>query len=293
MKVQLPRGKYIIAVSGGVDSMALLDLLAKQPVIELVVAHFNHGMRPDAHKDEELVQRRVKQLGLPYEMGYGHLGAKASEATARNARYEFLERQQNKYRAAAIITAHHQDDWLETAFLNLLRGTGYRGLVAISANKMVLRPLLNYPKSAILDYARKQELQWREDSSNQEDDYLRNYIRHKLLPKLNERQRQDLICKLDKVAKINAGIYKDIAKLSHQINENSTIDRSKFSALPTDLANELLAYWLRNDGVEFDKPTIKRLNVALRTSQADTIHPVKENLSLVLKKRSAQFVNTL
>ncbi|MGH7157067.1 MAG: tRNA lysidine(34) synthetase TilS [Candidatus Saccharimonadales bacterium] len=293
MRTEVSKGKYVLAVSGGVDSMVLLDLLAKQPDVELVVAHFNHGMRPDAHKDEELVKEQAKQLRLSFEVGYGRLGSRASEATARNARYEFLEKIQRKHRADAIITAHHQDDLLETAFLNLLRGTNYRGLVAILSNKEVIRPLLNYPKQVILDYAHKNGLEWREDISNQDDTYLRNHIRHNVLPRLSEIQKQELICNIDKVAKIEKNMSREIAKLSQHINKDFTIDRSKFNALPVDLANELLAYWLRGSGIEFDKPTINRLNVALRTSKPGANHPVRGKLSLAFNRRSAQFINSL
>lgn len=293
MDIEVPAGKYILAVSGGVDSMALLHLLAKRPDIELVVAHFNHGIRPDADKDEDLVCARSKQLGLHFEAGYGHLGKTASEAAARKARYDFLENLQIEEQADAIITAHHQDDLLETAVLNLLRGTGYRGLVAISANKKIIRPLLSYPKRVILDYANKNNLKWREDSSNQEDAYLRNYIRHNLLPKLNGVQRRELICNIDNVAEIDEMLNQQIAKLSHNIINNYEIDRSKFSILPVDLANELLAYWLRDVGIEIDKLTISRLNVALRTSRAGARHPVKNNLAISLNRRSARFINSL
>src|SRR5438270_2251525 len=118
MKVNVPPGRYVLAVSGGVDSMVLLDLLAKLPGLELVVAHFNHGIRPESVNDEELVANRAKRLNLPLELGYASLGQGASEATARQARYQFLEAVQKKYKAKAIITAHHQDDWIETAVIN-------------------------------------------------------------------------------------------------------------------------------------------------------------------------------
>lgn len=295
--------------------MVLLDILAKrvtgyrlqvtekkqknsnlQPLaanLELIVAHFNHGIRPDSGKDEESVHTRAKQLGLPFEVGYGHLGKSTSEATARQARYDFLEKTRVKHQASAIITAHHQDDLLETAILNLLRGTGYRGLVAISTNKKVIRPLLRCSKKTILDYAQKNNVEWREDSSNRDDIYLRNYVRFNVMPKLTLEQRNKFICNIDKVAKIDEKLHQQIAKLSHYINNNSEIDRSKFSALPMDLANELLAYWLRDVGIELDKRIIDRLNMALRTSKAGTKHPVKNDLTISLNQRSAQFINSL
>src|SRR5258708_37503607 len=101
MKVNTPPGKYILAVSGGVDSMVLLDLLSKKPDVELVVAHFNHGIRADSNLDEELVEKAAQKHGLFHEVGYGKLGAGASEETAREASYKFLKSAARKHKANA------------------------------------------------------------------------------------------------------------------------------------------------------------------------------------------------
>src|SRR5438309_11792005 len=91
MELQIMPGKYVLAVSGGVDSMVLLDLLAAQPGIELIVAHFDHGIREDADADRQLVEAAATRYGLPFVAARGQLGAQASEATAREARYRFLQ----------------------------------------------------------------------------------------------------------------------------------------------------------------------------------------------------------
>jgi tRNA(Ile)-lysidine synthase len=106
MKIGIEPGKYVLAVSGGVDSMVLLDLLAKQAKgskkigIQLIVAHFNHGIRADSADDELLTAEVTKRYGLPFEVGYGELGTGASEETAREARYKFLEGVKVKHAAA-------------------------------------------------------------------------------------------------------------------------------------------------------------------------------------------------
>src|ERR1051326_4577924 len=105
MKVGVPEGKYILAVSGGVDSMALLDILAGQPGVELIVAHFNHGIRPDSMREERLVKNTAKKYGLKFELGHGNLDLAASEDQARQARYRFLKSVKRKYGADKIITA--------------------------------------------------------------------------------------------------------------------------------------------------------------------------------------------
>src|SRR5690606_5271626 len=106
--IKIRPGKYVVAVSGGVDSMVLLDLLRQKPKLELIVAHFDHGIRPDSAEDRKLVQRVAKHYDLPFVYAEGKLGPKASEALAREARYAFLRRVQAEQGAEAIITAHHQ-----------------------------------------------------------------------------------------------------------------------------------------------------------------------------------------
>ena len=127
LDITVKPGRYVLAVSGGVDSMVLLNLLQQQPDVQLTIAHFDHGIRTDSADDRRLVQAAARFYGLPVVYHEGQLGADASEATARQARYEFLRTVRLVANAKAIITAHHQDDVLETAILNMLRGTGRRG----------------------------------------------------------------------------------------------------------------------------------------------------------------------
>lgn len=185
MNIQIVPGKYIVAVSGGVDSMVLLNLLKKQAGVDIIVGHLDHGIRMDSKLDEALVAETAKKNGMIYEFKKIKLGPDASEDTARSARYKFLENLNKKYKTVGIITAHHQDDLIESAIMNLLRGTGPSGLVSMIKNKKIVRPLLHVPKSEITKYAKDNKVRWREDSSNQDTKYLRNYIRKNLLPKLN------------------------------------------------------------------------------------------------------------
>jgi tRNA(Ile)-lysidine synthetase-like protein len=294
MRVNILPGKYVLAVSGGVDSIVLLDLLAKKPDIELIVAHFNHGMRPDSVQDELFVEAAAKRLKRPFECGYGHLGETASEETARQARYQFLESVKSRYAANAIVTAHHQDDMVETALLNLLRGSGYRGLTAISANKRVVRPLLGYSKVQVYEYAKRHNLKWLEDPTNQDSNYLRNYVRNNLSQKFTSQQKVSIILNIDKVAKIENVMTSEIANLSHIICDESIIDRSKFINLPIDLGNELIVYWLRrNKMLHYDKKTVNRVSDALRTYKHGTICQVKDGLKIEINSKSAHFSNTL
>lgn len=294
MEASLKPGKYVLAVSGGVDSMVLLDLLAKQPGIELVVAHFNHGMRPEALQDEQFVSQKANQLEVVFEAGYGRLGAAASEDAARKARYKFLYAAQGKYKAKAVITAHHQDDLIETALLNSLRGTGRKGITAILSNETVLRPLLGYSKDEIILYARQNHIEWREDSTNNNALYLRNRLRSNLAGRLTPESKQDLLNNIDKVANVNDELDVRIARLSQTIYTNNLINRGAFSLLPTQVADELVAYWLRVQKVtEFDRKTIKRVSTSLRTFKANTSCPVARDTNLKISQKTARFSHSI
>lgn len=288
MKVNILSGRYILAVSGGVDSMALLDILAKKPGLELIVAHFNHGIRADSAKDEQLVRKTAQKYGLAFEVGHGHLGKKASEETARQVRYEFLNKLKGRYKAKAVITAHHQDDLIETAFLNILRGTGRKGLSSILSPSIV-RPLLNIPKAEILKYAKVHKIQWREDVTNLETRYLRNYIRQHLMSTLSDKQRQAILDNIDKIAKLNKSIEQDIATISHvHLKE---LDRQQFIMLPSEISEELLAWWLRSSQLrDFDRKSIKRLSTVIKTAPAGSVHDVLGGHRLKLTSKTARLI---
>src|SRR5690606_22278428 len=142
--------KYIVAVSGGVDSMVLLDMLVREGSHELIVAHFDHGIRADSHKDATFVQDVAKKYGLPFEKRREVLGEKASEALARERRYAFLRSVAARHEAK-IVTAHHLDDVVETVAINITRGTGWRGLAVMDTD--IVRPLVDMEKKELVRYA--------------------------------------------------------------------------------------------------------------------------------------------
>lgn len=170
--------------------MVLLHMLQKQQQLAVVVAHLDHGIRDDSAKDRELVQDYCTSHNIEFIYEEAQLGRRASEETARRARYDFLQRVCEKYGARAVITAHHQDDMLETAIINLIRGTGRRGLSALATHDQLIRPMLHLGKAEIVAYARSHGLIWHEDSTNEDQRYLRNYVRHQLVACLSEQTRQ-------------------------------------------------------------------------------------------------------
>lgn len=178
--------KYVIAVSGGVDSVVLLHMLATTSHNDLIVAHFDHGIRTDSAEDANFVKSLADQYGLPFEMKREELGPGASEELARVRRYAFLRAIAKKY-DAVIATAHHMNDIAETIAINISRGTGWRGVAVLASD--VYRPLLSKTKAELITYAQQHSLAWHEDSTNSSDAYLRNRLRSKL-------RNDDVVCQL-------------------------------------------------------------------------------------------------
>jgi tRNA(Ile)-lysidine synthetase-like protein len=260
----MPPGKYVVAVSGGVDSVVLLDVLAHQD-LSLVVAHFDHGIRAESGEDRLFVRQLAEHYELSFEYREGRLGPSASEETARTARYTFLHEVRQKHGARGIVTAHHRDDVLETAILNILRGTGRKGLTALASGEELIRPLLNCSKEDIHTYAAAHNLQWREDSTNQSTVYLRNYIRLELLPRFGEQDKAKLLNLIESSRSINDELDAALATL---LPAADVLDRAWFIQLPHQLARETMAAWLRRQNIrEFDRKTIERLVVGAKTGR--------------------------
>lgn len=169
--------KVIVAVSGGVDSVVLLDMLVRSGKYQLVVAHFDHGMREGSAADARFVEKLAEGYGLIFESKREELIG-ASEELARNRRYEFLFEVARRH-GARLVTAHHMDDVVETIALNIERGTRWRGLAGMS-DERIWRPLKKRTKSELIEYALGERLEWVEDETNAQTIYTRNQIRQKL-----------------------------------------------------------------------------------------------------------------
>jgi tRNA(Ile)-lysidine synthase len=185
--------KLLLAVSGGLDSMVLLHLF-QQLDYEIVVLHCNFQLRGlESFGDQQFIQEYTSQHNIQLSFTQFDTEAFANDyklsiqIAARELRYSWFYEQLEIQDGDYILTAHHADDNLETFLINLSRGTGLDGLTGIPAqNDSIIRPLLPFTRKEIEEYAANQDVKWREDSSNASDKYLRNKIRHHLIPVLKE-----------------------------------------------------------------------------------------------------------
>ena len=204
--------KLILAVSGGMDSMALLAMYAHA---DIVVAHIDHGTRKSSVEDADFVRQKCQELGVKFYETKLELGEGVSEELARKKRYEFLKAIQEK-EGGTLYTAHHLDDVLESIAINLIRGTGWRGLTPFYGDELV-RPFIiaKMWKRDVLKFAGEQNICFRQDPTNYEADYLRNRVRGKMV-ELDETARVDIINLFEKQNELRGKIEKLVTELARQ-----------------------------------------------------------------------------
>lgn len=187
------QGNFLLAVSGGVDSMALCDLFLKNN-LNFSVAHTNFQLRgKDSDMDEAFVRNYCKANKVEFftekfnVKDYKSSGNYSTQMAARDLRHTWFKKLLDENNFDYLATAHHLNDSLETFIINLSRGTGIKGLTGIQLiQNQIIRPLYNISKESIFEYAETHSIQWREDASNASDDYIRNKIRNQIVPVLKE-----------------------------------------------------------------------------------------------------------
>lgn len=262
---------YLVAVSGGVDSVVLLDMLARKGSLKLLVAHFDHGIRVDSAEDARFVEQLAKKYNLPFKLGRASLGEDASEDLARKARYDFLRSVADD--GAIIVTAHHADDVLETMLINLSRGTGWRGLASLRNTATIARPLLQIRKEQIIAYAKEHGLAWREDSTNQHTHYLRNRIRHTVIPRLGKHAEVILLDLYNRQIELRSeieSIVDDLLKRTKQ--SDGSFRRYDFIMAEPMIARELLYELLRQEtGRASTKERLDKAILAIKTARTGSV----------------------
>ena len=259
--------RVLLTVSGGVDSMVMLSLFVRSGY-DIGVAHCNFQLRgEEAEEDEVMVEEEAVKYGVPfYNIRFDTKGemertGDSMEMAARRLRYEWFRQLSEEHGYTVVATAHHADDSIETFFINLLRGTGLRGLTGISVvNGRIIRPLLFASRREILDYAHANGIRFREDSSNRSTKYLRNKIRLGLVPRIREINprftdvmSQNIQRLTDAQLFINHGIERIRAVVQDHRDGFIYIDPSKIdTAFPVDFViYELLnTYGFKSDVVE-------------------------------------------
>ena len=242
----------LLAVSGGVDSTALLRAMAALKTEgpgRLAVAHFNHGLRgQESQTDETFVVALCRELGVPCELGRAEEGRLASEcrdgleSAAREARYDFLQRTADRLGARYLVTAHTADDQAETILHRILRGTGVAGLSGIARVRplgpatTLIRPLLAFRRAELEAYLENLGQPYRDDASNQNVRFTRNRIRHELLPSL--------------AAQYNPGVVDALLRLGALAGEAQSVIDAIVGSLKDDAVEEGPSGGLRIDTTE-------------------------------------------
>ena len=278
----LLRGQKILAaVSGGVDSLVLLHvlgLLARQQRWQLHVAHFNHQLRGRASAaDEKLVRAAAGKMALPYVTesgavaGYAREAKISTEMAARKWRHEFLARVARQQQIPVVALAHHADDQVELFFLRLLRGAGGEGLAGMkwrstspADSKLTLvRPLLGCSKAELLAWARAEKIHFREDATNASPDFLRNRIRHELLPLLREKYQPGLTKTVLRLMDITGAEAEYVGAAARQAVANRR-PRSPgaFAGLPVAVQRQALQQQLLARGLVSDFDLVEQLRAA-------------------------------
>jgi tRNA(Ile)-lysidine synthase len=217
----LKSSKLLIAISGGIDSVVLTHLCHKMG-LNIALAHCNFNLRgKESDADEDFVLQLAEDLELEVFIESFETKSFAEDKNlsvqmaARELRYHWFSELSEQLNFDYILTAHHADDNLETFFINLSRGTGLDGLLGIPVlNKNIARPLLNFSRDDIENYAKEQKLEWREDSSNNSTKYLRNKLRHDVIPILKE---------------MNPQFLQNLAKTQVHLNDSKCIIDDKIS----------------------------------------------------------------
>lgn len=253
----------LVAVSGGVDSVALLHFLLSlkdKEHLNLAAVHFEHGIRgAESKEDAAFVKKYCEENNIPCFMGEGDVPKYAkehkitTEMAARILRYAFFEDILKRENFDKVAVAHHADDQAETVILNLIRGSGIKGLSAMRPQRdYILRPFLCATKAEILDYAKKNNLKYREDSTNNSDEYRRNRVRMELLPLLETYQEgvKERLTTLAEIAREENDYLESLAKSKIHLLKAENLD--KFREEPIAMERRIILSFLKEKNIVAD-----------------------------------------
>lgn len=265
-KMPFSKTEYIIlAISGGIDSMVLLDLFKKNN-FNVVICHVNHNQRKESAIEEEYLRNYAKNNNIPFELFDYHPKDKSNfQAVAHQKRYEFFYDVAKKYNSKYILTAHHKDDLAETIVLRLITGSNLYGYAGISKetilkDKFIYRPLLDFSREEINEYALINNIKYFEDSSNSKNDYLRNRIRHNIMPLL-KLENPNILDNLANYSSILKDSFNHIRNesISYLECNNNKIKVSTFVLLDVAIQKDIICYMLEQVKVNISYKIIEQI----------------------------------
>ncbi len=265
----------IVAVSGGADSVSLLYVL-KNLGYNLVLAHVNHNKREASKIEEKAMIDLANKLSIPFELlDYHYSNQDNFQAEAHHARYDFFKSLCKKYHTNIIATAHHKDDQIETVLMKLMEGSNLYGYGGISIKNerdgyLFIRPLLCVTKNEIYDYCNQNNLVYFEDSSNQEDDYLRNRLRHNVIPILKE----ECPSLSDKIMEYSIQLHEAFdyireQSISYLKVNNNKIKLDSFNELNIAVKKDILSLLLENHSIRKNNDIIDNMLRILKNSDGN------------------------
>ena len=295
---------FIVCVSGGPDSLCLLDiltLLAKKYHFTIYVAHVNYHLRgEDSHLDEEIVKVNAKNYSLPCTVLSQKKDLKnTSEEKLRDIRYIFFEKLRAKNNAHHIVVAHNQDDQAETFLMRLLRGSGLSGLSAMRPkNGYLIRPLIEMSRSDIIRYLKDRAIPFREDTSNTDLHYFRNNVRHKLIPFLEKNFQPQTKKLLAETATLLGEDYTVLSKIPtglsvHYDPLTREFSRKAVLALPQALMTQEIRHMLKPflNGKSPSKSLVNELVKALQSNKSKVQMIAFKGLKFIRKGDRVRLLN--
>ena len=247
------RDTLCIGVSGGPDSMALLDLMIKlksELDLVLVVAHVNHNIREESKEEEAYLREFCNNMGLHFEcFKIEHYGDDNFHNEARTIRYNFFDKVCKDYNAKFLLTAHHGDDLVETILMRIVRGSslkGYSGFskVIVKDDYTILRPLITVTKDDLTNYCNENNIKYFIDKSNLKDVYTRNRYRKYVLPFLKEEDKmvhEKFLKFSETLLEYNNFIEREVSQVINKVFKNGVLDISKFKELDHLLQSKIIS----------------------------------------------------
>ena len=262
------KGKYLIGLSGGADSVALFTALLpdiREGKIRAEAVHVNHGLRgAESDGDERFCKEMCEKEGIPVSAIRIDLGGKTDEASAREARYAVFRRLYREKNADGLILAHHADDQAETFLMRLLRGAGPEGLECMKPEEsacgmVILRPMLRLRREEIRNALRQEGIPWREDSSNRDDSYLRNRIRKELIPGLEQIQETavEKICRAAcLIGSDNEALNGRATEILERAARGRLLEAKEAAGEPAAVRSRALRMWWQAEGPALEEHTL-------------------------------------